>query len=171
MTVFRCRICTRPALAAIPPSRCPACGAGQQWLPAATAYHPSAIPELAEKLRQDLLGLREALVDNSRFYRAAARVADDEMGRALLHALTLVSGEQAGVVAAMLGEAWPEMAGETGGGCSPAHRENLLEARQRTEQFRQLVQQILDSVPEVRVQEVAEAFAGAGRDHLELLAG
>jgi hypothetical protein len=170
MTVFRCRICTRPVLAAVPPSRCPACGAGQRWLPAATAYHPSAIPELAEKLRQDLLRLREALVDNSRFYRAAARVADDEEGRALLHALTLVSGEQAGVVAAMLGEAWPEMAGETGD-CSPAHRENLLEARQRTEQLLQLAQEVLDRAPDGRVQEVAAAFAGAGRDHLELLAG
>jgi len=170
MTVFRCRICTRSVLAAVQPSCCPACGAGQKWLPAATAYHPSAIPELAEKLRQDLLRLREALVDSSRFYRAAARVADDEEGRALLQALALVTGEQAGVVATMLGEAWPESAGETGD-CSPVHRENLLEARQRTEQLLQLAQEVLDRAPDGRVQEVAAAFSGAGRDHLELLSG
>lgn len=170
MTVFRCSICTRPVLAAFPPSRCPACGAGQRWLPSAAAYHPCATPELVEELRENLQHLRTALIDNSRFYRAAARVADDEAGRSLLQALTLLNGEQAGVVTSLLGERLPETAGETGD-CSPIHRDNLLEARKRTARLLQLAREILDGAPEGRVHEVAEAFAEAGRDHLELLAG
>lgn len=169
MTVFRCRICTRPVLAADPPSRCPACGAGQQWLAAAVAYHPSATPELAESLRDDLRRWQKALVANGRFFGAAAKVADEEEGRALFQALAVVAGEQAGVLAALCGEEAPALAAEQGD-CSPVHRENLNEARQRVKEALEGGRQVLGVAPEGRAREVADALVGTGRDHLELLA-
>jgi hypothetical protein len=170
MTVFRCRICNRPLLAAVPPSRCPACGAGEEWVPAAADFQPSATLDLPGMLRENLQQLQALLVDNGCFYRAAAKVADDEVGRALLQALTAVAAEQAGVVATLLGQDLPARAGETGD-CSPAHRENLGEARQRVEEVLALGRKVLEKAPEGRVQEVVAALVGAGRDHLDLLAG
>jgi rubredoxin len=170
MTVFRCRICNHPFLAAVPPSRCPACGAGEEWVRAAADFRPSATLDLPGMLRENLQQLQALLVDNGRFYRAAAKVADDELGRALLQALTAVAAEQAGVVATLLGQDLPATAGETGD-CSPAHRENLGEARQRVEEVLELGQKVLEKDPEDRVREVVAALVGAGRDHLDLLAG
>ena len=168
MTVFRCRICTHPTLAAAPPSRCPACGAGPQWLPAAVAFQPAAGFDLAGKLRDDFERLQLLLIDNSRFFRAAAKVADEEEGRALLQALTGVAVTQASVVSGLLGEALPTLATEPGD-CSPAHRENLAESRQRVEEVLALCQLLCDAAPQGWTQDVAVALGGAGRDHLELL--
>ena len=71
-------------------------------------------------------------VDNSMFYRGASKVADTEEGKALFAAMAAMEERHAEIVCRVLVVAVPEDLRDTGA-CSPAHKENLIEARKRRE--------------------------------------
>lgn len=167
MTVFRCRICGKPYLGSQRPTHCPFCGAHQKHLLPAAEYQPPAIIELGRQSRENLEKALERQLADSKFYRGASKVADTEQGRALFQALEAHQAEHVAVIGSMLGVPLPEELGETGE-CSPAHKENLAEARRREERLVRHYRKCYEKAEEDRVREVAEALAEIATDHLGL---
>ncbi len=167
MNIYRCRICGDPCLAEVVPSRCPFCGAHPRYFVRAADYQPPAEVSLGKKSRENLQRALELEIGNSCFYRGAAKVADDPVGRALFGALSKVEAEHAGVVCRLLGVPKPGELYETGD-CSPVHRENLEEAHRRETRAVHLYRQFLEDAEEGRVQEVLEALIEIESDHMGL---
>jgi rubrerythrin len=167
MNVFRCRICGVPYIGSEKPTHCPFCGARQRHLVVAADYHPPAVAGLSKKSREGLSRVLELEVDNSAFYRGAAKVADTEEGQALFAALSRIEAEHAAIVCRLLGVDAPEELLETGA-CSPSHKENLTEAHKREERGGNLYRRLLGEAEEERAQEVLAAFVEIANDHLAL---
>jgi len=167
MNVYRCRICGDPYIGSDRPTHCPFCGAHQKYLAAAADYQPPAIVDLSGKSRESLERALELEIDNSNFYRGAAKVADTEEGKALFQALARVEAEHVAIVCRILAIPRPEELGETGE-CSPAHKENLAESRRREERAARLYGRFLEEATEDRVKEVLTAFVEIENDHLVL---
>jgi len=167
MTLYRCRICGDPYAGSEKPSHCAFCGAHQKHLAPAAECRPVAVGELTEASRDNLLRVLDLEVGNSTFYRGAAKVADTGDGAALFGALSRIEAEHAVIVSRILGMPKPEELDEIGA-CSPSHKENLAEARQRQEQAAKLYRKCLDEAGEERVRQVLEAFIEIESDHLLL---
>lgn len=169
MNVYRCRICGDPYLGEVVPSRCPFCGAHPRYLLPAAEYRPAGEVSLAKKSRENLEKALELEIGNSCFYRGAAKVADDEEGRALFSALSKAEAEHAGIVCKLLGRAKPDELYETGD-CSPVHHENLEESHRRETRAVHLYRQFLEEAEEGRVREVLEALIEIESDHMSFSA-
>ena len=165
MNVYRCRICGDPYLGEVVPSRCPFCGAHPRYMVPASEFQPQDDISLSKKTRENLEKALALEIDNSRFYRAASKVADDETGRALFSALTKAEAEHAGIMCRLLGVSKPEELYEIGD-CSPVHRENLEESHRRETRAVHLYRQFLEDAEEGRVREVLEALIEIEADHM-----
>ncbi len=164
----RCRICWGPYLGSAKPTHCAFCGARQRHIVAAADYEPTGIAELSRRSRENLEHALAQQVDNSMFYRGASKVADTEEGKALFAAMAAMEERHAEIVCRVLVVAVPEDLRDTGA-CSPAHKENLIEARKRRERASKVYGKFLGEATEERVREILEAFIEIQGDHLSVL--
>ena len=165
MELFRCSICGEAGFGAERPSHCPFCGALRPHLELAIDYEPTALGELSRKSQENLERLVELATENAGFFRGASKVADQVEGKTLFAVLAQVEAKHVAVLCTLLGSSCPEELQEPGA-CSPAHKENVAEARKRLERTLNLCRRFLDEAGEERVRQVLEAFAETAADQL-----
>ena len=168
MELYRCRICGEPGFGTELPSHCPCCGARRPHLALALDYEPTVLDELSSKSRENLERLVELSTETSGFFRGASKVADQAEGKVLFSVLAQVEARHVTIICSLLGMESPEEL-QAPGECSPAHKENVAEARKRLERNLNLDRRFLDEAVEERIRQVLVAFIDTATDELAFI--
>ncbi|UCF77900.1 MAG: ferritin-like domain-containing protein [Candidatus Eiseniibacteriota bacterium] len=167
MKVYRCRICGQSFVGRRKPANCPFCGAPEKYAVLARNWKEDMISTLTDISEKNLKIALRLEIDNSGFYRCAARVAVDEELKAMFSAMGRIEAEHASTVRRMLG--LPRSSRyDHQGRCYPTDDQNLQEALRREELTASLYEQAAKQASEKRVREVLLALTEIEKEHLAM---
>ncbi|MBU4502240.1 MAG: ferritin-like domain-containing protein [Nanoarchaeota archaeon] len=164
--LFRCKICGDPYIGANPPTRCPFCGAYEDFIIEAKDFKETFDVELNEK---DLANVKKALdveISNAKFYFCATEKTDDEEGKQLFKALGKVEAEHASIwkkILKMDKVDIPKL-----DECSTTNKDNLQESHDRETKAIEFYKQAAEESENERVKQIFTALVQVETDHLEL---
>jgi len=168
MQMLRCRICGETYLGTEPPSRCPFCGAAENYFtgPGGFLASEDAI-QPTEGERADLqtaIGLERS---NARFYAAMAEMSGDEVLASTYKRLSRIEAEHCSVFSKMLSQAKPDDLGIAEG--EPASWcDAIAESARREAHAAAFYAEVVARATSPRMREVFEAVSAVERDHLAL---
>ncbi|MFH1848797.1 MAG: ferritin family protein [archaeon] len=163
--LFRCRICGDPYIGETKPSRCPFCGAYENFIVDAKDYRETFDVELSEADRANAEKALEVELSNSSFYFCAAEKSDDEVARQMFKALGKVEAEHAAIWKKILklGKTMPKPEG-----CSGSARDNMGESHERETRAIAFYGKALSESGHPRVRQIFAALVQVETDHLRL---
>ncbi len=164
--LFRCKICGDPYIGEAAPSRCPFCGAYEEFLVEAVCPGETFDVELNEKDRANVEKGLEVEISNTQFYFCAAEKTDDEEGKQLFKALGRVEAEHASIWRKILKLPKERISGSEN--CSESNRENLQESHDREDMAIKFYAKAGAEAENERVKEIFKALVQVEQDHLKL---
>jgi rubrerythrin len=164
--LYRCRVCGDPYIGASKPSRCPFCGAYENFIIEVKDYNETFDVQLNEKDRQNVetaLGLE---ISNAEFYFCAAEKSDDVESRQLFKALAKVEAEHASIWKKILKKQKIDIG--TSSSCSQTSKDNLQESHNREDRAIGFYRQAAKESENKRVKMLFAAIVQVEEDHLHL---
>jgi rubrerythrin len=164
--LYRCRVCGDPYIGASKPSRCPFCGAYENFIVEAKEYSETfdvQLNELDRKNVETALGLE---IGNAEFYFCAAEKSDNEESRQLFKALAKVEAEHASIWKKILKK--PKIEIGKSATCSQASADNLRESHEREDKAIAFYRQAAKDSENKRVKMLFAAIVQVEQDHLSL---
>ena len=172
IVVFRCRICGDPYIGTEAPSRCPFCGAKQEFFVEAQNWNPDEFNvKMSDVTRKNLNSALKLELDNAAFYDFAKNVSEkagDNYGLAEFKALMKVEREHASAISKFLKISRPDLEKQT---CNANAQENSEEGWNRENRAIKAYSQFRDEATELRLKEFFGALVEIETDHLDLHAG
>ncbi len=166
MRVYRCLVCGDPYLGAAKPANCPFCGAHQGLIVPVEDYNDKK--DLStDKSRANFEAALELEISNTRFYRAAAQVGDDEPTKQMFRALAKIEAEHASTICKWLKIEKPAELTETGEANDSALA-NVEESRKREERAVAFYGKAAGEAMEKKVAWFFRALAEVEQDHIKL---
>lgn len=167
--VFRCRICGDPYIGVEAPTRCPFCGAPQQYFIEANDWNPDEFNiTLSDLSRKNLEAALKLELDNAAFYDCAKNAADgvgDHYNFAKFKALMKVEREHASAISKFLKISSPELEKQA---CNANSQANTKEGWERENRAIKAYSKFRDAATEPRLQEFFGALVEIETDHLDL---
>lgn len=164
--LFRCKICGDPCIGESKPSRCPFCGAYENFITEAKDYRETFDVELNEKDQANAKKALEVEVSNSEFYFCAAEKTGDPEGKQLFRALGKVEAEHASIWRKIL--KLPKDTVPKSEECSTENKANLQESHDRETKAIEFYQKAAGESDNKRVKQIFVALVQVEQDHLEL---
>ena len=164
--LFRCRICGDPCVGESKPSRCPFCGAFENFVVEAKDYNETFDVELNEKDRANSEKALEVEISNAVFYFCAAEKTDDKEGKQLFKALGKVEAEHASIWRKIL--KLPKEQLEKSDACTASNQENLQESHAREDKAIKFYSEAAAESENKRVKQIFAALVQVETDHLKL---
>ncbi|MCP3684886.1 MAG: ferritin [bacterium] len=165
MKLFRCRICGDPYIGEKAPSRCPFCGAYEEFIVEAKDYNETFDVTLSEKDKANAEKALQVEVSNAAFYFCAAEKTDTEEGKKLFKALGKVEAEHASIWKKILKLDKAPEGSET---CFVPTKENLQESHNREDRAIKFYKQAAEEADDARVKQLFKALVDVETDHLQL---
>jgi len=168
MQMLRCRICGETYLGTAPPTRCPFCGAAQEYFTVPGLFLASEDSiQPTELERSDLEMAIEIERSNARFYVAMAALTGDEVLSSAYKRLSRIEAEHCSLFSRMLGRPKPDDLATPDG--NPASWcEAIEESARREAQAATFYAEVMGRATNERMREVFEAVSAVERDHLAL---
>jgi len=167
--VFRCRICGDPYIGVEPPTRCPFCGALQQFFIKAEDWNSSEFNvTLSEVSRKNLEAALKLELNNAAFYdcaKSSAQKAGNEYSFAKFKALMKVEREHASAISKFLKISAPDLEKLA---CSADATKNTQEGFEREDRAIKSYSKFRDDAKEPRMKEFFGALVEIEKDHLNL---
>jgi len=164
--LYRCRVCGDPYVGASKPSRCPFCGAYENFIVEAKEYKETFDVELNEKDRQNAETALALEIGNAEFYFCAAERSDNEEAKQLFKALGKVEAEHASIWKKILKMQKIEIGKSSS--CSPLSNDNLRESHDREDKAISFYRQAAKESENKRVKMLFAAIVQVEQDHLQL---
>jgi rubrerythrin len=170
--VFRCRICGDSYIGTEAPSRCPFCGAKQQYFVEAKYWNPDEFSiKLDNVSRKNLEAALQLELDNAAFYdcaKNAAENAGDHYGFAKFKILMKVEREHASAISKFLKISRPPLKKQV---CNTNFLDNTRDGWERENNAINAYSQFRDEAKEPRLKEFFNELVEIEKDHLDLHAG
>lgn len=167
--VFRCRICGDPFIGTEAPTRCPFCGAKQQYFVEAQHWNLDEFNvKISDVTHKNLKAALQLELDNAAFYDCAKNVSEkagDQFGFAKFKALMKVEREHASAISKFLKISRPELEKQT---CNANSKANTEEGWNRENRAIKAYSQFRDDATESRLKEFFGALVEIETDHLDL---
>ena len=167
--VFRCRICGDPYIGTEAPTRCPFCGAQQQYFVEANDWNPDEFNvTLSEVSHRNLEAALKLELDNAAFYDCAKNAAEkavDYYSFAKFKALMKVEREHASAISKFLKISQPELEKLV---CSANAQANTKEGWERENRAIKAYAKFRNEATETRLKEFFGALVEIETDHLDL---
>ena len=167
--VFRCKLCGDSIIGEQPPSRCPFCGALENYFILAEEWTPTEyICTISNKSKANLkiaLGLE---LSNTAFYTCAmntAKINGDEYGYAKFRALKQVESEHANAITKFLKIKKPQLKAVS---CSQDYTINTQEGWERENRAIKLYSKFAREASELQLNQFFETLVEIETDHLGL---
>ncbi|MAG22409.1 MAG: ferritin [Candidatus Diapherotrites archaeon] len=164
--LFRCKICGNPYIGEEKPSRCPFCGAKENFMVEAKDYKETFDVELNEKDRANAEKALELEISNTIFYFCAAEKTDNEEGKQLFKALGKVEAEHASIWRKILKLPKEDMGKSDE--CAVSNQDNLKESHDREEKAIEFYSKAAVDSENTRVKQIFAALTLVEKDHLQL---
>ncbi len=164
--LWRCKICGDPYIGDEPPSKCPFCGAYQNFIVEAKDYKETFDIELNKKDKANATKALEVEISNAQFYFCAAGKTDDPEGKQLFKALGKVEAEHASIWRKIL--KLPKESSLKSEECSTSTHDNLEESHAREDRAIEFYRQAAKESKNLRVKQIFIALVQIETDHLEL---
>lgn len=162
--LFRCRICGDPYVGENAPSRCPFCGAYEEFMVEAKDWNETYDVDLNGKDKANAQKALEVEISNAQFYFCAAAKTGDPVGKQLFKALGKVEAEHASVWRKIL--KLPNEKIEPAGECSASNQENLKDSHAREGRAITFYSQAAAEAENARVKGIFKALVDVETDHL-----
>lgn len=164
--LFRCKICGDPYIGETKPSRCPFCGAYENFIVEAKDFNETFDVELNEKDKANAEKALQVEVSNAQFYFCAAEKTDDEEGKQLFKALGKVEAEHASIWKKILKLDKVDI--PKSDKCSTKNKDNLEESHERETKAIEFYKEAAKESENQRVKEIFAALIQVEIDHLQL---
>jgi rubrerythrin len=164
--LFRCRVCGDPYVGETRPSRCPWCGAYENFMVEAKDYKETFDVILNETDMKNVEHALEVEISNAEFYFCAAEKSDDDESRQLFKALGKVEAEHASIWTKILKK--PKQAIGKSASCSITSKDNLLESHNREDRAINFYKKAAAESTDKRVKMLFAAIVQVETDHLQL---
>ncbi len=165
--LFRCKICGDPYIGEKAPTRCPFCGAYENFIVEAKDYNETFDVELNEKDKANVEIALKLEVSNTNFYACAAEKTNDEEGKQLFKILKKVEAEHASIWRKILKLGKDEMP-TSEDTCSVENVDNLNESHSREERAIEFYKKAAAEAENPRVKQLFGAIVQIETDHLNL---
>ena len=165
--LFRCNICGDPYVGETAPSRCPFCGAYEEFIVEAKNYEGIFDVELTE---QDKANAEHALhveLSNASFYACAAAKTNDPESAQLFKALKKIEAEHASIWRKIL-KISPDDLEKIEESCSTENQDNLKEASDRESRAIEFYKKAAKESDHPRLKQLFGALVLIEQDHLDL---
>lgn len=163
MNPFRCEICGETSLMAVPPERCPFCGAaGKRVIPAAEWIEYGEV-DMCEQSYKDCEKALELELDNYYYYKCSADNAENQITQALFTRLMEQEYEHAEVFAEAMGKSFPEILSLR---CADNDYKNMKESNKHEVRAIEFYTEVAARAPEPRIKEIFRAIAEVEQEHL-----
>jgi rubrerythrin len=170
--IFRCRICGDSYIGTKAPTRCPFCGAEQQFFIKAEDWNPNEFTvNLSDVTRKNLEAALKLELGNAAFYDCAKNAAEkegDHYSYAKFKVLMKVEREHASAISKFLKISRPELEKQA---CNIKSQINTKEGWERENRAIKAYSQFRDQAIEPRLIEFFGALVAIETDHLDLHAG
>lgn len=166
--LFRCRICGEIYFGNHP-SRCPHCGAHEKFMIKATAWKDEnkKVENVSDISKKNMEKTRELEHSATRFYKAAAKEANNDYIKGFFKYLARTEKEHYEIASKLLGLPVEDSINEASEGKS-SDIENLKESQHREEKVTALYAKFAKEADEPRFKEVFSALSEIEADHIEL---
>ena len=164
--LFRCKICGDSYIGVNPPTRCPFCGAYENFLVEAKDFKETFDVELNETDKANAEKALQVEISNAQFYFCAAEQTDDEEGKQLFKALGKVEAEHASIWKKILKMNKIEIPKSEN--CSTKNKDNLEESHERETKAIEFYKKAAEESENQRVQQLFAALVQVEIDHLQL---
>ena len=167
--VYRCRICGDPYIGIEAPTRCPFCGALQDYFIEAGDWNKNEFNvDLTSFEKKNLEAALQLELDNAAFYECAKAKAEkrkDEYYLAKFKALMKVEREHASAISKFLKISRPDLEKKM---CNTDIKANTKEGWERENRAIKAYETFRDEASSPRLQEFFNALVEIETDHLEL---
>ena len=167
--VYRCRICGDPYIGVEAPTRCPFCGALQDYFIEAEDWNSNEFDiDLTSVEKKNLEAALQLELDNAAFYDCAkvnAEKSNDEYNLAKFKALMKVEREHASAISKFLQISRPDLEKKI---CSIDMKANTKEGWERENRAIKAYETFRDEATSPRLKEFFNALVEIETDHLEL---
>jgi len=165
--MYRCRICGETYLGTHVPSRCPFCGAHEEYMGGADSFAASENDvQLTERERGDLEAAVELERSNTRYYIAVAQLDGDEALSSAYKRLSRIEAEHCSLFCKLLRQAKPDDLGTPADPpadwCSA-----IAESRRREQAAAAFYAEAAGRATNARVIEVFTAVTAIESDHID----
>lgn len=164
--LFRCKICGDPYIGETAPSRCPFCGAYENFIVEAKDYNETFDVELNEKDKANAETALEVEISNAAFYFCASERSNDEGYSKLFKALGKVEAEHASIWKKILKMDKVDIPKSEA--CPPEDKGNLQESHARETRAIEFYKQSAKEAENPRVKQLFAALVQVEIDHLGL---
>ncbi|MFX1394720.1 MAG: ferritin family protein [Promethearchaeota archaeon] len=168
LQVFVCRICGEAYITDGKPSRCPFCGAYEEYLVDSKKYDDTGDWDV-ELNETDKANVEKALaveISNNLFYKCASKKVKELDGQKLFKILAKVEGEHASVWKKIL--KMDKIKWEPPETCVEDYKADLKDSHAREERAIKFYGEAAAAAKNKRVKEIFKAFIDVETDHLKL---
>lgn len=167
LTLFRCKICGDPYLGSAKPTNCPFCGAAAKYFILAKDWVEPKV-KLSQESAADLVKAIELEIDNTEFYKCAARLKESgPIASHLFRALAKHESEHISTIQKIL--KLPNLPSPFNPGfCHTNLDDNFREAHMRESRAIKFYGQAAQRTTDSRIKEVFTALVEIESEHLKL---
>lgn len=168
LLVWVCEICGEAYISDGKPSRCPFCGAYENYLTESTEYDDSGkwALDLNETDKANVEYALKIEISNELFYKCASKTVKELDGQKLFKILSKVEGEHASVWKKILD--LDKVDKSVKEECFVEYTKDLEDAHRRETRAIKFYKEAAEKAESERVKEVFEAFVEVETDHLNL---